>query len=88
MADDHDLTFIEDLLRSRSVVAGEKSQEGVRDSGIHSHHAGQLLGSSAGLLSIAMECGHWVVPSTHCFWIPPRQEHAVRSYGPLERLFG
>lgn len=83
MLDDHGPAYIDHLLQKRWIVAGERSQEGVRDNGVHSHHAGELLGSYAGLLSISTQSGNWVVPATHCFWVPPREVHAVRSFGPF-----
>jgi AraC-like DNA-binding protein len=70
------------LLRERTMIAFEASQEGVRDNGAHTHAAGQLLGSTRGLLSVRVERADWVVPATHCVWIPPNLVHAVRSHGP------
>jgi AraC-like DNA-binding protein len=70
-------------LTQRAMVAEESSDKEVLDNGAHHHRAGQLLGSSSGLLSVTTERGTWVLPSTHCIWIPPRQVHAVRSHGPF-----
>jgi AraC-like DNA-binding protein len=81
----HDLPdhVLIDMLTTRPMVAFEGSEEGVRDNGAHHHRAGQLLGSTNGLLSVSTSRGNWVVPATHCVWIPPRQEHSVRSHGPF-----
>lgn len=81
-----DLSFLHQLdmlLLSRTMIAAEESQAGVRDDGRHRHRGGQLLGSARGLLSVITERDHWVVPATHCVWLPPGLEHAVRSHGPF-----
>lgn len=44
----------------------------------HSHGWGQLLYSSAGLMTANTEQGIWVVPSHRAVWIPPLVEHEVR----------
>lgn len=75
------LELIEATLATRAMVAFESTDEGIRDNGYHDHSGGQLLGSASGLLSVTTRRGAWVVPATHCVWIPPRQVHAVRSHG-------
>ena len=51
----------------------------------HGHSRGQLLGTLQGLISIEAESCQWVVPATHCVWIPPNVQHGLlRSHGPFE----
>ncbi|WP_413774602.1 AraC family transcriptional regulator [Janthinobacterium sp. GMG2] len=49
----------------------------------HHHASGQLFGAMRGLLSIAADSGQWVVPASHCVWMPPHHVHALRSHGPF-----
>ncbi|MGK5033301.1 AraC family transcriptional regulator [Janthinobacterium sp. MDT1-19] len=49
----------------------------------HSHASGQLFGAMRGLLSVAADSGQWVVPASHCVWMPPHHVHALRSHGPF-----
>ena len=81
MTQDFTLDEIADALTRRAMVAEESSDQPVLDNGMHDHPAGQLLGSSRGLLSVTTDRGTWVLPPTHCIWIPPRRVHAVRSHG-------
>lgn len=49
----------------------------------HRHASGQLFGAMRGLLSVAADSGQWVVPASHCVWMPPHHVHALRSHGPF-----
>jgi AraC-like DNA-binding protein len=49
----------------------------------HTHASGQLFGAVRGLLSVAADSGQWVVPASHCVWMPPHHVHALRSHGPF-----
>nr|WP_257218052.1 helix-turn-helix transcriptional regulator [Janthinobacterium sp. BJB304] len=49
----------------------------------HRHASGQLFGAMRGLLSVAADSGQWVVPASHCVWVPPHHVHALRSHGPF-----
>ena len=49
----------------------------------HRHASGQLFGAMRGLLSVAADSGQWVVPASHCVWVPPHHMHALRSHGPF-----
>ena len=49
----------------------------------HHHASGQLFGATRGLLSVAADSGQWVVPASHCVWMPPHHVHALRSHGPF-----
>lgn len=61
------------------VLAGSDDSE--RGSAPHAHRRGQLFGSTAGLLTVGLETGVWVVPATHAVWVPPHQVHWARSHG-------
>jgi len=61
------------------VLAGSDDSE--RASPPHSHRRGQLFGSAFGLLTVGLETGVWVVPTTHAVWVPPYQSHWARSHG-------
>ncbi|MEM5318589.1 helix-turn-helix transcriptional regulator [Paraburkholderia sp. JHI869] len=65
------------------MLALEQSDDGVRDDVDHAHDVGQLLGSSDGPLSVKVENDNWVIPATHCVWVPPHMVHKVRSHGPF-----
>ncbi|PLY41290.1 AraC family transcriptional regulator [Janthinobacterium sp. ROICE36] len=54
-----------------------------RVTGAHTHASGQLFGAMRGLLSVAADSGQWVVPASHCVWMPPHHVHALRSHGPF-----
>lgn len=61
------------------VLAGKAERE--RSSPPHSHRRGQLFGSTTGLLTVGLETGVWVVPTTHAVWVPPCRLHWARSHG-------
>jgi AraC-like DNA-binding protein len=65
------------------LVAFEESQDQELSAGSHRHARGQLFGSLRGLLSVGMEEGVWLVPSSHAVWLPPHEAHAGRSHGPF-----
>lgn len=65
------------------IFVVEQSDDDVRDTASHSHDAGQLIGSLAGLLSVTTGSGSWVVPATHAIWIPCGASHSMRSHGPF-----
>ncbi len=76
------LSLIEEATTG-SIFVVEQSDDDARDTASHSHDAGQLIGSLAGLLSVTTESGSWVVPATHAIWIPRRKSHSMRSHGPF-----
>jgi AraC-like DNA-binding protein len=82
-----DLT-LDPALTNRSdgpvVIVAAGSQETVRNSGAHSHSRGQLFGSMRGLITVGVDEGVWVVPTTHAIWVPPHHPHWGRSHGPFE----
>ena len=47
----------------------------------HSHHRGQLVALSQGLLIVETESERWMFPSQRCAWTPPNCRHAARSVG-------
>ncbi|MDO8041356.1 helix-turn-helix domain-containing protein [Janthinobacterium sp. SUN137] len=59
------------------------SQPQERVTAAHRHASGQLFGAERGLLSVAADRGQWVVPASHCVWMPPHHVHALRSHGPF-----
>jgi AraC-like DNA-binding protein len=61
------------------VLAG--SDDGERASPPHRHRRGQLFGSTSGLLTVGLDTGVWVVPTTHAVWVPPYRMHWARSHG-------
>jgi AraC-like DNA-binding protein len=82
-----DLT-LDPALTNRSdgpvIIVAAGSQETVRSSGAHSHCRGQLFGSTRGLITIGVDEGVWVVPTTHAIWVPPHRVHWARSHGPFQ----
>ena len=47
----------------------------------HSHHRGQLVALTQGLLIVETEGMRWMFPSQRCAWTPPNCRHAARSVG-------
>ena len=47
----------------------------------HSHHRGQLIALTQGLLIVETENERWLFPSQRCAWTPPNCKHAARSVG-------
>jgi AraC-like DNA-binding protein len=82
-----DLT-LDPALTNRSdgpvIIVAAGSQETVRSSGAHSHCRGQLFGSMRGLITVGVDEGVWVVPTTHAIWVPPHRVHWARSHGPFQ----
>lgn len=81
-----DLTLIPALVNAADgpivfVATGRQDEE--LSSEPHRHARGQLFGSHAGLLSVGLESGVWVVPSIHAVWLPPHHLHSGRSHGPF-----
>lgn len=81
-----DLTLIPALVDAADgpivfVATGRQDEE--LSSEPHRHARGQLFGSHAGLLSVGLESGVWVVPSIHAVWLPPHHLHSGRSHGPF-----
>jgi AraC-like DNA-binding protein len=47
----------------------------------HSHHRGQLVALTQGLIILEVGSERWMHPSQRCAWIPPNCRHAARSVG-------
>ena len=47
----------------------------------HTHHRGQLVALTHGLLIVETESQRWMFPSGRCAWTPPNCKHAARSVG-------
>lgn len=65
------------------VAAAELTQSSARETDVHRHPRGQLIGALSGLLSVGLETQQWVVPATHAIWVPPHHWHSLRSHGPF-----
>ncbi|GGY89414.1 AraC family transcriptional regulator [Pseudoduganella plicata] len=66
-----------------AIIVAAARQGAGRSSPPHSHPRGQLFGSMRGLLTIGVDDGVWVVPTTHAIWVPPHRVHWARSHGPF-----
>ncbi|HHA2920251.1 TPA: helix-turn-helix domain-containing protein [Stenotrophomonas maltophilia] len=60
-----------------AVLAARLHQLGKRRTARHRHARGQLLGAYQGLLRIAADDLHWLLPAGHVAWIPPLLPHAL-----------
>lgn len=69
------------ILLSLHAVLISQPQE--RLTPAHSHASGQLFGAVRGLLSIGADTAQWVVPASHCVWMPQYHSHSLRSHGPF-----
>ena len=47
----------------------------------HTHHRGQLVALTQGLLIVEAGNERWMFPSQRCAWTPPNYKHAARSVG-------
>jgi len=47
----------------------------------HSHHRGQLVALTQGLLIVEAGSERWMFPAQSCAWTPPNCKHAARSVG-------
>lgn len=65
------------------LAAAELTQSESRETSMHHHARGQLMGALSGLVSVTVAREQWVVPAIHAIWIPPHCAHAVRSHGPF-----
>jgi AraC-like DNA-binding protein len=72
-----------EVSRDDGPLAGAHAmaQETVRATAMHSHRCGQLLGTTASLITLTTVLGHWVVPPANAVWIPPGYSHALQSHG-------
>ncbi|KAG1448539.1 hypothetical protein G6F57_016824 [Rhizopus arrhizus] len=64
------------------LIAVRRADGALRDTAMHRHARGQLLGAYQGLLTVYAGEQQWVVPSMHAVWIPPDHPHGLRSHGP------
>ena len=65
------------------VIAVQYTMDTLRDTPSHRHARGQVIGALSGLLTIDTPQGRVVVPPSHAIWMPPQQEHGLRSHGPF-----
>ncbi|MBC3918988.1 helix-turn-helix transcriptional regulator [Undibacterium sp. CY18W] len=62
-----------------AVVYAVTSSGQARTTPEHSHARGQMLAAMSGVLVIATEQQHLVVPSGYAIWLPPFHRHALRT---------
>ncbi|WP_447989577.1 AraC family transcriptional regulator [Achromobacter spanius] len=68
--------------RGPALIAVRRDDGLLRDTAMHQHARGQLLGAYRGLVTVVAGARQWVVPSAHAVWIPPGQPHGLQSHGP------
>ncbi|UUQ64335.1 helix-turn-helix transcriptional regulator [Pseudomonas fuscovaginae UPB0736] len=68
-------------LAARQILAVCQRSDAVRETPMHRHPQGQLLGSAEGLIAVVTSAQRFVIPATHAIWLPPNCEHALRSFG-------
>lgn len=66
------------------LIAVAGSDDGERASPPHSHSRGQLFASTRGLVTVGLDTGMWVLPTTHAVWVPPHHRHWAGSHGPFQ----
>lgn len=66
------------------LIAVQRAQPAPRRTAPHRHARGQLLGAWRGLLTIGTGHSHFVMPPSHCLWLPPHQRHSLVSHGPFD----
>lgn len=64
------------------LIAVRRHDGALRQTAMHRHARGQLLGAYRGLLTVYAGDRQWVVPSSQAVWMPPGQAHGLRSHGP------
>lgn len=81
----HSPLLTPECARSRQgprLIAVRRADGALRDTAMHQHARGQLLGAHQGLLTVYAGDRQWVVPPMQAVWIPPNQPHGLRSHGP------
>jgi AraC-like DNA-binding protein len=53
-----------------------------RETGLHAHAQGQLFALHTGLLVMETPAGRWAQLPGRIGWMPPREAHGARSFGP------
>ncbi|GAA0572861.1 helix-turn-helix transcriptional regulator [Caenispirillum bisanense] len=66
------------------LVTARRRQGAARDTALHRHPRGQLLGTLGGLLTVTTATGTMVLPPVSALWLPPGAPHAARSHGPFD----
>ncbi|WP_174801619.1 AraC family transcriptional regulator [Martelella limonii] len=67
--------------RAKRWKAGEVGREP------HSHPRGQLLWAEEGMMRVRSGDTHWLVPASHCVWIPGEVVHAVSMETDVSACF-
>lgn len=69
---------------SSSIHAVLRRSSAMRETALHNHAHGQLIGPLKGSIRIETTAGNWVVPAVHAAWVPPHHDHALQSNGPFQ----
>jgi len=67
-----------------SIRAVLRRSATMRETALHHHAQGQLIGTLKGAIRIETRAGKWVVPTIHAAWVPPFYDHALQSNGPFQ----
>ncbi|OSQ38884.1 helix-turn-helix domain-containing protein [Thalassospira mesophila] len=67
-----------------SIRAVLRRSSVMRETALHRHAPGQLIGTLTGSIRIETNAGKWVVPAIHAAWVPPHHDHAMSSNGPFQ----
>lgn len=65
------------------LIARRLREDMPRDTPLHAHARGQLLGALTGLLTVETAAGRWLVGPDQAIWAPPNSPHGLRSHGPF-----
>ncbi|WZB60535.1 AraC family ligand binding domain-containing protein [Achromobacter xylosoxidans] len=68
--------------RGPRAIAVRRDDAELRDTAMHRHARGQLLGARRGLITVYAGDRQWVAPPSQAVWIPPGWPHGLRSHGP------
>jgi AraC-like DNA-binding protein len=68
--------------RGPRAIAVRRDEAELRDTAMHRHARGQLLGARRGLITVYAGDRQWVAPPSQAVWIPPGWPHGLRSHGP------
>ena len=75
------LGSVDDDTRTIIAIAHEYADGTLVES--HSHHRGQLVFGSTGMLIVTTPEGRWVMPPQRGMWVPPNTDHEVRMVGAV-----
>jgi AraC-like DNA-binding protein/uncharacterized RmlC-like cupin family protein len=67
----------------RPLAAFARDYAPGEDTGWHAHARAQLLYATSGVMRVATEAAHFVVPPGRALWVPAELPHAVRTEGDV-----